>query len=47
VDSFFKAFLNFAGACNAILKHDGANSMSGEALQSKFWLQSSVDTVWT
>ncbi len=35
VDSFFIACRNFAGACRAILKHEGANSMSGETLQSE------------
>ena len=47
VDSFFKAFRNLAGACKAVLKHDGENSKSGEVLQSECRLQSSVDDVVT
>jgi hypothetical protein len=34
VDSFFIALRNFAGACKTMRKQDGANSKSGDVLQS-------------
>ncbi len=47
VDSLAIAFRNLAGACRAILKQEGARSTLGDALQSEWRLQSSVDAVFT
>ncbi len=45
--SFFKAFLNLAGACKAMRKQAGAKPKRGDSLQSGCSLQSSAEAAVT